>query len=136
MSFGSRLFRALRANVGHAVRRLGRDASDDPVLDPEFIDYDPGAPGPEPDPGQKRRRPSAAAGRARREELEKAFRALELPFGASEEEIRQAHRKLMRQFHPDRFAQEPERLADATRLSQELTVARDTLIEAHEKGLL
>ena len=136
MSFGSRLFRALRANVGHAVRRLGRDGSDDPALDSEFIDHDPGAAGPEAGPGRERPRASAASVRARREELEKAFRALELPFGASEEEIRQAHRKLMRQFHPDRFAQEPERLADATRLSQELSVARDTLIEAHEKGMI
>ncbi len=130
MSLGGRLFRVLRANVGHAVRKLGRSDSVDP--EPEYADFDPGAPyrgGQNP-----RSRVRAAAATKRREELEQAYRALELSFGAEPDEIRSAHRRLMRQYHPDRFAQEPERLADATRLSQELSVARDTLIEAHELG--
>jgi len=130
VSIGSRLFRALRANVGHAVRRLGRDA---PVVEPD-PDF-----GSEFDEAQDQRRrpprPPPASAR-RREKLEKAYRALELPFGAGPDEIRSAHRRLMRQFHPDRFAQQPERLEDATRLAQELTVARDTLTEAHEEGIL
>ncbi|MDF1564522.1 MAG: J domain-containing protein [Deltaproteobacteria bacterium] len=135
MSVGSRLFRALRANVGHAVRRLGRDRLEaDPEL--ELPELDAEGPSAEERAHYQRQRQRAAAARSRRDELEKAYRALELDWGADAAAIKQAHRRLLRQFHPDRFANDPERLEDATRLSQELTIARDTLLDAIEKGVI
>ncbi len=139
MSLTSRLFRALRANVGHAVRRLTRETAE-PEIDPDLFDPPPGSRGGvHSDTGaassQTRASPTGARGKERAT-LEKAYRALELPYGADPEAIRKAHRSLLRRYHPDRFANDPERLADATRLSQELTAARDTLLEAFERGRL
>ena len=139
MSIGSRLFRALRANVGHAVRRLGRD--DDPELDPADLeaalkDFERSRSRSEGESQEQRRPPNTGRAQAKREALEKAYRVLELDFGASPEAIKTAHRRLMRQFHPDRFANDPERLDDATRLAQELSIARDALLEAHERNLI
>ena len=55
---------------------------------------------------------------------------------APPDEIKSAHRRLLRKYHPDRHANDPEKLEDATRLSQELTRARDLLLMAWQSGSL
>lgn len=110
----------MRANVGHYLRST-----------PEVDAYRrPGGTGqrsydaPPPPPAAERRT----------SDIERCYRALELPYGSGREAIRHAHRRLLRRYHPDRFARDEARLADATRLSQELTRARDRLLEAIEAG--
>lgn len=56
------------------------------------------------------------------------YARLELQFGAGPDEVQRAYRRLMRQYHPDRFAANAEEEALATRLSQELTVAYEGLM--------
>lgn len=56
------------------------------------------------------------------------YARLELDFGAGPDEVQRAYRRLMRQYHPDRFASNPEEEALATRLSQDLTVAYEGLM--------
>jgi DnaJ-domain-containing protein 1 len=53
---------------------------------------------------------------------------LELEYGANEEEVRAAYRRLMREYHPDRFANSERGERLATQVSQELTVAYTGLI--------
>ncbi|RMG20056.1 MAG: hypothetical protein D6729_03765 [Deltaproteobacteria bacterium] len=144
MSLTKRVLRILRANVGHALR----DAR-------ARIAGDHGRPVPAPDDAalreaeaeierELRQRAEARAkarenvhgprAAARHEDFARAYRALELPYGADPEAIRRAHRRLLRLYHPDRHSTHPEKQADATRLSQELTRARDLLLLAWESG--
>ena len=59
--------------------------------------------------------------------LEQAWRLLELPPGASLEQVEASYRRLLRQYHPDAYLQEPDRHADAVRLARLLTSALLTL---------
>lgn len=61
-------------------------------------------------------------------QLRQWYARLELRPGATSEEVRQAFRRLMRKYHPDRFTGDSESEALATRLSQELTVAYEGLM--------
>ena len=120
MGIGRRLFDLVRANVGHYLRST-------PEVDAW---HKPGSTSrrsyePPPPPPERERRTS---------EIERCYRALELPYGSGREAIRHAHRSLLRRYHPDRFARDEARLADATRLTQELTRARDRLLEAIDTG--
>jgi hypothetical protein len=58
--------------------------------------------------------------------LAEAYRALDLPFGAPMEQVTRQWKTYLKKCHPDRYANAPEKQADATRLTQELT-------RAHEK---
>ena len=141
MSLSARLLRLLRANVGAALRearaRLGGEPGWDDALRREAEE--------ELERALRKEREARARERARREtsrparaqgrvEIARAYRALELQFGAPPEEIRRAHRRLLRRYHPDKHASNPAKQADATRLSQELTRARDLLLLAWESG--
>ncbi len=61
--------------------------------------------------------------------LKRWYARLEIEPGASVDEVRDAFRDLMRRYHPDRFSGDADREALATRLSQELTVAYEGLLE-------
>jgi curved DNA-binding protein CbpA len=52
-----------------------------------------------------------------------AYEVLELPFGASPSEIRQAYRDHIAVWHPDRFADNPRRQDLATKKTQEINAA-------------
>lgn len=60
------------------------------------------------------------------EALAEAYRALDLPFGAPMKQVTRQWKTYLKKCHPDRYANDPEKQADATRLTQELT-------RAHEK---
>jgi len=70
-----------------------------------------GRPG-EPTPEEKRRR---------------WYKTLEVEPGASFEEVRKAYRKLLRKYHPDRYAQNPEKYKAATEVTRNVTEAYDGL---------
>lgn len=55
---------------------------------------------------------------------------LEVPYGSDLDTVKDSYRRLMRQYHPDRHAGNPEMEALATQLSQELTQAF-TALEAY-----
>ena len=55
--------------------------------------------------------------------LRQAYARLEVPFGSDRPTVRAAYRSLMRRYHPDRHASDPERERIATEISQRLTVA-------------
>lgn len=57
------------------------------------------------------------------------FRRLELEPGASAEQVRTQFRTLMRRYHPDRHVGDVRAEELATRISQELTVAYEGLIQ-------
>lgn len=51
------------------------------------------------------------------------YTALELPYGASFEEIKAAYKKLIKQYHPDRFHNDEEKHKAAVEISQKLNIA-------------
>lgn len=55
------------------------------------------------------------------------YRTLELDPGADLKTVRRAYRKLLLKYHPDRFANEPEKLAVATEVTRKLTEAYNGL---------
>ena len=61
-------------------------------------------------------------------EIRQAYARLEVPFGSDLETVRQSYRRLMRRYHPDRHANDPERERLATEISQKLTVSYNLLV--------
>jgi DnaJ-domain-containing protein 1 len=57
------------------------------------------------------------------QEEKQNYAALELPYGASFEEIKAAYKRLIKQYHPDRFPNDPDKHKAAVELSQKLNVA-------------
>ncbi len=54
------------------------------------------------------------------ESLRRDYANLEVHFGAAFEEVRAAHRRLLRRYHPDRFARDPEKQRLATEITQKI----------------
>lgn len=103
-----RLRRVARAEVGDLGRRVKSVFSNDD---------DDEAPADAPEPGPT---PASQAGPAQRwpAEIRQAYAVMELPLGASSEEVRKAYKRLLRRYHPDKHQQHPERLDHATELTQ------------------
>jgi DnaJ-class molecular chaperone len=59
-------------------------------------------------------------------EIADCYQALDLPYGAPLDQVAQRWKEYLKKVHPDRFAGQPDKIPDATRLSQLLT-------QAHEK---
>jgi DnaJ-domain-containing protein 1 len=53
-------------------------------------------------------------------ELRRDYANLEVPFGAPLAQVRQAHRRLLGKYHPDRFDQDPRKQQLATAITQRL----------------
>ena len=51
------------------------------------------------------------------------YKALEVPVGASFDQIKESYKRLIKQYHPDRFANEPDKQKVAMEISQKLNVA-------------
>lgn len=58
---------------------------------------------------------------------------LELPYGASREAVRSARRRLLSRYHPDRFANDPNKARLANDLVRRLNHAHDELIKHLER---
>ena len=54
---------------------------------------------------------------------------LELPYGASLDDVRRNYREMMRKYHPDKHAGNPERHKAATELATSLTNAYRILVD-------
>jgi DnaJ-domain-containing protein 1 len=62
-------------------------------------------------------------------QLKQWYALLELPMGSDAAAVRTAYRRLMRIHHPDLHAQSAESSLRATRISQDLTVAYEGLLD-------
>ena len=61
------------------------------------------------------------------EALAGCYRVLDLPFGVPLDQVSRQWKTYLKKCHPDRYANDPEKLADATELTQELTRAYETI---------
>lgn len=67
--------------------------------------------------------------------LRKDFANLELPFGASLEQARAAHRKLIRAYHPDRHATNPDKYRIANEITQRVNYSFQRIKQYYEHGV-
>jgi hypothetical protein len=67
------------------------------------------------------------------EELARHYRSLDLPFGAPLAQVNKRWKTYLKKCHPDRYANDPVRQADATKLTQELTRAHEKIKAAWEQ---
>lgn len=61
------------------------------------------------------------------EQLAKHYAALELPYGADLGRVQKAYRALLKKYHPDYFAHDPEKQQTATLITQKITDAYQVL---------
>lgn len=74
--------------------------------------------------------PQPPAGEPGRDEKIAGYYAnLELPPGASLEEVKQAYRRLLSRYHPDRHDSDPRKRELANELTRQLREAYDALVE-------
>ncbi|MCB9568607.1 MAG: J domain-containing protein [Myxococcales bacterium] len=59
------------------------------------------------------------------------YKTLELEPGADYEAIRKAYRRLVKLYHPDRFANDPEKYKAATEVARKITEAYEGLSALH-----
>ena len=52
--------------------------------------------------------------------LKTDYANLEVPYGADFEEIKRSHKRLLRKYHPDPFARDPDKQRVATQISQKI----------------
>ncbi len=64
------------------------------------------------------------------QQIAQYYANLELPVGASLEDVRKQYREMMRRYHPDKHLGDPERHKAATALAQSLTNAYQALLAA------
>jgi DNA segregation ATPase FtsK/SpoIIIE-like protein len=72
--------------------------------------------------------------RQERERLREDYANLKVPLGASFEEVRTAYKKLLRQYHPDRHASDPQKFKLATEITSKINQSFQR-IEEYEKNL-
>jgi DnaJ-domain-containing protein 1 len=61
------------------------------------------------------------------------YKVLDLPYGASYDEVKKSYRQLMRKYHPDRHVSHPKKQKAATELSMRVTQAYNALEEHLKK---
>lgn len=121
MSIGRRLTRILRAQLG-AFR-------DDP-LEPEEAEVSGDA-----SSGGRAARGQAEATDAEEPtpdvppEVAKAYRALEVPVGSGREAVKKGYRRMMKQYHQDRFQNDPEKRDVAGEVSKRLNDAYERVLD-------
>ena len=61
------------------------------------------------------------------------YARLEVPYGAPWDDVKAAYRRLMRKYHPDMHAGNPQKQKAATELSMRVTTAYNGLMDALDK---
>ena len=70
------------------------------------------------------------------DELRTDYGNLEVSPGASMEEVRKAYKRIIRQYHPDRYANDPKKLAYATEITQKINQSYQRIKKWSETGKL
>lgn len=123
MSLFRRLYNVARSNLGSrgsADPGLGSAEADS--IRGSSAQHEGGHPEPPPDP-----KSTQAA---------EYYANLELSPGASLEEIKAAHRRLLRMYHPDRHHSSRSRAKAAEEISKRLNAAMDYFQKEHQRGRL
>lgn len=137
MSLGRRLINVAKAELGDAARRIKTSAeqilearAEDPLEeDPELARIRAEVEAEEAARAATQPPPEAALPA----EVRAWYGNLELPIGASADEVKAAYRRLMRRYHPDKHALDPAQAKVATEVAQRLRTAYDGLM-AHLEG--
>jgi hypothetical protein len=76
---------------------------------------------------------ASRTGLPRTEELVRSYRLLDLPFGTPMEKVTRQWKAYLKKCHPDRYAKDPAKQADATLLTQQLNDAHQKIKLAWER---
>ncbi|HUX12765.1 MAG TPA: J domain-containing protein [Spirochaetia bacterium] len=68
------------------------------------------------------------------DELRQDYRNLEVPFGASFDEVRKAYKNLLIEYHPDKHSASPEKLRIATEITKKINSSFQRIKRYHETG--
>ena len=118
MDIVQRLYRLMRSNwAANSAESRGRADDGDFHAYQRQQDFGRAEPGAQEDP-----------------ELAGYYANLELPYGASRDEVHSAWKRLMKQYHPDLHAADPEKRRIANQLTAELTDAYRHLDSVLEKA--
>jgi DnaJ-domain-containing protein 1 len=117
MSLGRRFINVARAEVSDWFRKL-QDVGSSTGEEPAFAEP------PRADPLHSRRGQDPIP-----PEIARYYANLELPVGASADEVRAAYKRLMRRYHPDHHHTDSGRNQAATELARELRVAYESVLE-------
>lgn len=88
----------------------------------------PEEPGPRPGPDGRPRRPADPLEELARQ-LVRDYHNLEIKPGAPAAEVRAAYKKMIKQYHPDRFADDPAKQETATQISAKLNQSYDRIMK-------
>ena len=130
-----RFLRSVRANLNHLldnVKEFEERGGLRSLFDPET--QAPRSPDEWEEIGTGKTGQSRPSGSPQDKTIHDYYANLELPYGADLDEVRKAYRRLMREYHPDNFADDPDKEKMATRLSQELSVAYEEIKKYLETG--
>lgn len=124
MSLGQRLFQVARAEIKSAFRRLRQIQTSDLGIEPNE-----GEKNVEQDTHNRQSTSQSTLPEEPPVSVCRAYTNLELPMGASVDEVRAAYRRLMRRYHPDQHHEDESKTDAANELSRKLKAAHDELIE-------
>ncbi|MBM4321208.1 MAG: J domain-containing protein [Deltaproteobacteria bacterium] len=117
-----RLSRLVRAEARALHQRLRRLAEGRPPAEPAAED-----------PSRGRPRPGQPADPGDEARIAACYANLELPYGASLTQVKQAYRRLLSRYHPDRHATDAGRQEVANEVTLQLRRAYEALLE-HLQG--
>ena len=75
----------------------------------------------------------SASGLPYSDAVARCYQVLDLPFGMPMDVVTTRWKTYLKQCHPDRFANDPDKLTDATELTQALTAAHHTIRAAWKR---
>jgi DnaJ-domain-containing protein 1 len=122
MSFSRRLRKLLRAQVGdwlHDDRPDVGPADVDPA-DPDGYDVRPDA--------EEAAAPKGPDGRPVPPDVAQAYQALEVPVGSDRATVKKGYRRVMKKYHQDRFANDPDKRDVAGEVSKRLNDACERVL--------
>ncbi len=125
-------------NLGEPFSQKNKKGGfDDPFMDEAWDELNDYLNDREPAGRGKGRRPSGSRQRSysdsRDESLAQAYANLEVPYGAPFDDVKKAYKRLLRAYHPDRFAQDPEKLKIATEITKKINEAIARIKSSQEK---
>jgi DnaJ-domain-containing protein 1 len=119
-----RFLRVVRANLNDVLEQI-REIEDEGGLGAKFEEMlrQRGQWEEEDEPRREPRKPRAESEKTLRD----YYANLEVPYGSDLETVKKSYRRLMKEYHPDRYSGDPEMQELATELTQELTRAYEAI---------
>ena len=66
-------------------------------------------------------------------EMQQAFKNLEVPFGTPFDKVKKAYKTLLKKYHPDRYANDPEKFKFATEYTKKINESFDRIEKYYQK---